>query len=257
MHAYVINLVRSRERRRHIVAELRRCGVEFELIPAVDGRTVDMKDRRIVHESVRGSHWYRPGVVPGCALSHVHVYRKIVADGWDTALVLEDDVRLPEGLDALCESLAAEMTGAEAVLLNYDSVETCKMTGDGLVRLRRGQVLALPLDPAQLLSTGAYVITREACQRMGGGLLPIRAKADDWGYFQREGLLDRVRCVVPQAVVKSPRFGSTVQGGVKAVMGRTPVVRTAIAYRRERLWRQYARTEFADMPSAEQPSRLA
>ena len=41
-------------------------------------------------------------------------------------------------------------------------------------------------------------------------VLPVRVNADDWWYFYREGALDRVRCVVPIPVPKSPKLISTM-----------------------------------------------
>lgn len=51
--------------------------------------------------------------------------------------------------------------------------------------------------------------------------LPIRATADEWRSFYKEGILDRVRCVMPQPVAKNPKFESMIGlyslgNGVKA-----------------------------------------
>ena len=60
------------------------------------------------------------------------------------------------------------------------------------------------------MNAGAYVITGEACKRMNESAPPVRANADDWRFFYKEGILDRVRCVLPLAVVKNPKFESTI-----------------------------------------------
>ena len=52
MHVYVINLARSRDRRAHITAELQRAGLDFEFIPAVDGRTLDLSDSTLIDPSL-------------------------------------------------------------------------------------------------------------------------------------------------------------------------------------------------------------
>ena len=97
MHAYVINLARSTDRRAHITAELQRVGLDFEFISAVDGRTLDLSDSTLIDPSLVSRCVFPAGTV-GCALSHFHVYQKILEDGRDTALVLEDDVILPDDL---------------------------------------------------------------------------------------------------------------------------------------------------------------
>ena len=72
------------------------------------------------------------------------------------------------------------------------------------MRLPAVRLLALPVDIKQPRSTGAYIITREACERMIKRLLPIRAHADAWRFFYREGALDRLRCVAPLPFRKTP-----------------------------------------------------
>lgn len=265
---YVINLARSPERREHITAELDKCGLDYEIVSGVDGRDIgDSKlcDPRTVHPSVHAKDWFRPGVA-GCALSHISVYQEILADGLDQVLVLEDDVTLPKDLGGLVEDVARHMVGAEVVLLNYDSDGICKMSREGAVKLASSRLLVLPIDVSQPASAAAYVITGEACKRMANSLLPVRAKADDWGFFFREGILDRVRCVFPLAIEKSPAFGSTIdyhppkslRTRLLAVIMRhdIPFLHRAIAYRRQRIWSKSIDAELVDEPFVEKPSRL-
>ena len=50
--------------------------------------------------SFLAADWFRPGHA-ACAMSHLSVYRKILASGEDLALVLEDDVTVPADLGSL------------------------------------------------------------------------------------------------------------------------------------------------------------
>ena len=52
MHAYVISLARSLDRRAHITAELAKTGLDYEIITAVDGRELDVRDTTIVDPSL-------------------------------------------------------------------------------------------------------------------------------------------------------------------------------------------------------------
>ena len=203
----------------------------------------------------------------GAALSHLSVYQRILTDGLDNALVLEDDVLVPADLNNLADAVAEHLTGAEIALLNFHSSEPCRMGRMGAVSLTSGRFLALPIDISQPQSGAAYVITREACERMVKRAVPIRVLADSWWHFFREGQIDRVRCVVPLAVDKSPRFASSigtygVGDGLKArlvgplVRGNFPGLRQALAYRRRRILRQWGRSEMVRAPFVEMPSRL-
>ncbi|MBV9382478.1 MAG: glycosyltransferase family 25 protein, partial [Streptosporangiaceae bacterium] len=209
MHTYVINLARSPERRAHITAELGKTRVRYEMINAVDGRDLDLTDTRVVDPVFAGESEAHPGAI-GCALSHWEVYRKILDDDVEIACVLEDDVILPADFDALTDAVVPHMTGAEVVLLNFQSGEPCRVTRSGAVQLPSSRLLVRVADERQVASAGGYLITREACARMVKNVKPVRTVADDWDSFCREGSIDRLRCVVPMAVIQSPDFRTTM-----------------------------------------------
>jgi glycosyl transferase, family 25 len=275
VHCYVVNMARSLDRRTHITAELKKTSLDYEIITAVDGRALDLHDTTIVDPSL-------PFIDPktgqpldialaagtaGCALSHLNVYKRIIADGLDEALVLEDDLMLPADLARVADAVAGQLVGAEVVLLSYDSPDPVKMSIEGLIHLPSSRVLALPIDIHQPRSTGAYIVTREACERMVKCLMPVRIQADSWWLFYREGLVDRVRCVVPQPVLKSHKFTSTIGSYslgssvtarlvVPLMRHEIPLLHQVLCYRRQRILRRWSRSELIDMPFIEKPSRL-
>ena len=266
MYAYVINLARSVDRRAHITAELKKTGLDYEIITAVDGRDLDLSDRTIVDPALTYMTQFLPGTA-GAALSHLSAYRKIIADGLDEALVLEDDVTLPADLGSLADAVADQLAGAEVALLSYGSYGSCKLSREGSVQLPSSRLLALPIEIRLVNSAGAYVITREACERMIKFILPARVNPDDWWYFYREGALDRVRCVMPLPVLKSPNLtstlgsyslGNSVKGRLAwpLVRQRIPLLHQALSYRRQRIYRQWSQQELVDIPFIEKPSRL-
>jgi glycosyl transferase family 25 len=266
VQVYVINLARSHDRRAHITAELTKTGLDYEIITAVDGQDLDLTDTTIVDPALIAKNSFPAGTA-GCALSHLHAYQKIIADGLDHALILEDDVTLPADLGALADAVAPHLTGAEVALINYGSPQTLRMSRQGAVDLPSRRLLALPIDISHLVNAAAYIITREACERMNKSVLPLRANADDWQFFYREGILDRIRCVLPLAVDKNAAFESTIGlyslgNGVKArlvrplVRHKIPVVHRAILNRRQRILHEWGRSEIVDLPFVEKPSRL-
>lgn len=266
MRAYVINLKRSPERRVHMLAELGITTLDYRIVTGVDGRDLDLDDPTVVDPALYDRSEYPAGMA-GCALSHLRVYGEFLDDGENVALVLEDDVTLPADIEALADSLAGRMTGAEVILLNYDSRDTLKFGMQDSVRVRPSRSLAFPIDVRQLGSSAAYLITREAAARMADVISPVRVSPDDWWWFYREGALDRVRCVTPLPVLKSPKFGSTIgfYGVGKGLRSRLiaplarlrfPFVQQAIAYRRRLIFNQMTRTEIVDAPFVEKPCRI-
>lgn len=266
MYAYVINLARSADRRKHIIAELRKTGLDYKIVTAVDGRDLDLSDPNLVDPSLSKLTQFLGGTT-GAALSHLSTYREMISDGRDKALILEDDVVLPPDLASLADSVADQLTGAEVALLSINSLQACKLSPEGSTPLPSERLLALPIDVFQPRSGGAYIITREACERMMDFVLPVRVNPDDWWFFYREGVLDRVRCVVPMPVLKSPKLNSTlgsyslgnsIRGRLawSLVRRKIPLLHQALNYRRQRIYRQWGRSELVDVPFIEKPSRL-
>lgn len=268
MHAYVINLTRSHDRRAYIVAHLDIIGINYEIVTGIDGRQLDLSNSSIVTPSFRASAALPAGSA-GAALSHLAVYRKIIADGLDMALVLEDDVILPADLDALADAAGKELAGAEVALLSVDGwqQQAVTMSTQGTVPLPSARFLALPIDVRMVLSAGAYIITREACERMIERNFPIRSVADSWARFYDEGTLDRVRCVTPMPVCKNHNFASTIGSyslgsgvlgrlAAAAMRYRIPVLHQVLAYRRRHIFRIVRYSELSDEPFVQKPSRL-
>ena len=274
MRAYVINLPRSLDRRAHITGELKKTELDYVIVAAVDGRDLDLSDAAVVDSSLPFIDPSQPIVdiglaagTAGAALSHLSAYRKILEDELDSALILEDDVILPPDLGSLADAVTGHLAGAEVVLLSVDSPDPCKMSLEGSIQLPNSRLLALPIDICQPRSAGAYIVTREACERMVKRLQPVRVQADSWWFFYREGLLDRVRCVVPLPVRKDPNFPSTIgsyslgtgfRGRLTGplVRHKIPLLHQALRYRRQRIFRQWSQSELVDTPFIEKPSRL-
>lgn len=272
MMAYVINLERSTDRRQHIEAQLAKASVAYEIVPAIDGRQLDLSGPQLVrpgepnewHSPLWATTWALPGVA-GCALSHLLVCERILTSGDGQALVLEDDVILMPDLTEVLDALTEHLSGAEVALLNFDSQErSCGLSSSGATPLPGRRSLALPLDVAAPLSAAGYVITREACRRMLEQMTPARAKPDDWAFFYRHGVIDRLRCVTPMPIQKSPSFSSTIlydPGTLKARLRtlafshRSPFLDRATAWRRRRLMSTGTNFELVDQPFREKPSR--
>lgn len=199
MKTYIINLERSAVRRNHILSEAEGCGLDYELIKAVDGQALTQRDLEEMCdlEAIRASpDWLTPGML-GCALSHYGVYRKIVEAGEEMAFVLEDDMVLPNDLPDLLDGISREIASNEIVTLYYFSFSPCLLSKKDTVRVTDNYELYFPVDVSQPITTGGYVITKKAAESLLRIILPIRVGPDSWGYFYDNGGFESFRCVYP------------------------------------------------------------
>ena len=101
----VINLDRDPDRLDYMREQLDREGVSFERFPAILGAAMPATLRRYFTAAEDGTGFLSKGEL-GCYASHLGVYEAI-ADGRipSPALVLEDDVKVPENLRGLMEQI--------------------------------------------------------------------------------------------------------------------------------------------------------
>ena len=101
------------ERRRHVEAQLARFGLAGEFVHAWDAEDID---------AATDARYFTGGELnrgqKSCTLKHVEALRRIVARGWQRALVLEDDVVLaPEFVDGVRAGLDETAAVAEPYVL--------------------------------------------------------------------------------------------------------------------------------------------
>ena len=92
----VVNLTRSKERRVYMQEQLDAFGVRYEFYPAVDGNALTPQQRACYseEESVRQFGYPLTNGEIGCALSHLQICEKMVAEDIAELLILEDDAAI-------------------------------------------------------------------------------------------------------------------------------------------------------------------
>jgi len=163
MRIFVINRKQDEARREAIAAQLAHWGLAYERIEAVDGCALGEAEKRAMADFPKMCRTLRvlsDGEI-GCAASHQEVYRKMVSERIDEALVLEDDARLVDfKLDGL--SLAD----------------------------RSPRVLLLTDRRHGMIWTVGYVINRAGAAAMLKYNSPIWRVADCWESVSRRGLVE-------------------------------------------------------------------
>lgn len=173
--AFVILLGRDRARGRYVRQVLARERLQAELFDAVDGRR--LTGRRI--EELRRAGYLAEGLEAersrgqiACALSHVRLLERIVEQGLDNALVLEDDFAPAPGFrDGLRERLRRAPADFDLIyLFNSNWPEPELHVIEGLEGLRR---------PVYPLGTVGYVVSRQGARRILELVKPVWFTIDD------------------------------------------------------------------------------
>lgn len=152
MKTYLINLDRSIERLSYMTSQLNRLRVDFERIPAVDGRELDAS--AFSSASISLSEL-------GCYLSHITAWRKLCDGSDEFALILEDDVRLSQSLPNVAGSCDWVPDNVDLVKLETSTMRI-SVGRQGLpAPANRSLHRLLKRD----ICTGGYIIRRKLAER--------------------------------------------------------------------------------------------
>lgn len=206
MKVYVISLARAKERRMSITKQLNNLHCDYTIIDAVDGYALSQQEISTVADPeaiARAPRYLNPGQI-GCSKSHLNCYEQISAENINYALILEDDMKLNafsfEKLKLIAETYASSRS---VILLYYRSPPNGRRCHFNFVAekfsLHQAPRLACPQTLEDTpLCTGAYIISRPACQSLATNLAPIAHGADQWDVFLRNGWIDHLFVVHPR-----------------------------------------------------------
>lgn len=199
MRTYVINLAESHRRRELMVQQLDRLGVDYEVVPAVNGHRLAEAEIAALCEmsSIRSyPDWLTPGAI-GAALSHRQALSRLVEEGQRCGLILEDDVVLPSNLATILDQLESAYVEDELILLYWLSDQVQSFQQATSVTIGEHHELAVSDQPTSLLSAVAYVAGRDVARRLIDINTPVRVTSDLWSCYLHCQAMNRIRCLVP------------------------------------------------------------
>lgn len=170
---WVISLERSTERRTVMHTQLKALGLSHEFVPAVDGRRLEPPYRERLTAAARGQGHYEltPGEL-GCYLSHLNLWQRMCAEGFDAVVIMEDDVRLADDLPEVLARI-------EALDRPWDLIRLAGLRLRASLPLRRlntGRKLAFLLNTA--CGTQCYCLSRTDADKLLATALPVRRPVD-------------------------------------------------------------------------------
>jgi glycosyl transferase family 25 len=162
MKIFVINLDKSTDRLSHMAAQLDRLGYAWERFPALGPTHVEDMGRTLELPLLRGRC---TAPEKGVALSHYSIWKKVLDEGIDHAIVLEDDIHFCRDARTLVESVKERISRGFC----YDIIKLETFLA-GIFVDRKGLNLSARTGLHRLRSnhTGAaaYIISRDGCRKM-------------------------------------------------------------------------------------------
>jgi glycosyl transferase, family 25 len=217
---YVISLADSVERRESTVKQLGGLSVEFSLIDAVDGslytpdKVQGKSDFGIYRSGIHSR--YLLGEEIGCSLSHLNLFKHIVAEEIELACILEDDNIYPADFAEVLYNAASNSTGWDILYLGHRSGSAsrearCRNRKKfGQTRYFTGESVEVPYG------SNGYIIKKNAAKLLLNNAFPIKMPFDSFiGNSPALGL--RTHLISPRCVEIRKDFRSTIYKSQEAV----------------------------------------
>ncbi len=218
MRVLLINLDRSPERLAEFHAEAAHCGLAFERLPAVDGRTLKEAEIAALVDPKFRFQPMGPGEI-GIFLSHREAWRIAAAgpDRWTA--VMEDDVRLADDVPALLAAI--EEIDPDAGIVRLETALRRVLIDDDPVALSPGRAL----HPMRSWHSGtaAYAIHHNCAADLLARAERISDPLDQWLFNPLSPLFATLKVgqVVPGAAVQAAlRDAATAGAAAVSTSGR-------------------------------------
>ena len=194
MKAFIINLEKDIERKEDIVNQCIAFNLDYTVIPAVDGRKLSEDDLSKLIDPEKSKGMTRGEI--GCSLSHYNIYKKIVDENIEYALILEDDAQLEPNLAKALELLEKNVSNTPTIILlgpinKYSKRKNQQLSDDFKV-----------VDVMEAALSHGYFINRLAAKKLISFLYPIWLEADRWVFFRDYNVID-VKALTPPSITLS------------------------------------------------------
>jgi GR25 family glycosyltransferase involved in LPS biosynthesis len=169
---FVVHVSSDIKREKHITNELRKFNIDFEFMLQMD---VEEISEGVIKRYFSGEEMINaPASIQSCALKHILIYKKIVEEGIDTALIFEDDIFLDENFDSSFSNYFSEYqqlgnNEKDKALVNFeDSMlvyvpKSQLKTGQHLYRMNEGRCAGAYLINRNLAKSILDEINRNKC----------------------------------------------------------------------------------------------
>lgn len=198
---YVVSLENS-TRRKSIIEQFNKLGIQFEFIDAVNGRLLpkDVVDS-INNQDVQSRYRRQIGLGEiGCTLSHQKIYQAIADSSVDYAIIFEDDIQLSDNISAVIEHFKSTAVSLGDKNLYILGGQEGLSSQDMLVRSLKDQInvsndvsfVKLNDSARYIYRTCSYVVSRDLAKELKRTYENAFYIADDWNYLSTLGIFKKL-----------------------------------------------------------------
>jgi len=229
---YVINLPQSFDRREHIQSQLHNNNTSFDFITGIDGKNLSPIEKNNLYDNSKAILYKREltaGEI-GCALSHKSIYKKMIEENIERAVIIEDDITLkPAFFDLLpylnklpIKNYIVKLERHKYEIKNDNNFKNACFTPWHRIKLTNKYFIGQPLYSPS--STLAYYIDILAARNLYSAIPKIFLVADAWWYYRKFVLL---RMLNKAIVVNDEDIFHSVIGGRNFYADHIPIKKTA------------------------------
>lgn len=186
MKIFVINLKDKITRRTAVQEQADRLGLTIEFIDAVAGNSLSDDELQKCTYDYPACHLTKGEI--GCALSHLKIYEKMTNENIGHALILEDDAVLSDSINEHIKNIIKSNNNKPNIYL-LSKVESYfpRIIKNNLHRVYDAS------------GAHAYIINKNAAQRILKEQTPIKYEADMWGAFRFKYSVN-IYCTIPHLI---------------------------------------------------------
>lgn len=176
---YIVNMLKDVGKKATMEEQMKsHPELDWQIWEAVEGRKLTPEQQNEMILPVFKERYGKSATLPaaGCSLSHIGIYRDMIANDISHALILEDDARLQSDLHLDKIRRLLETDRPVAVLLTSDFWYTNK-----LVSKIDGKHSIFPVYEAYM--TSGYMINKACAKLLLEHIYPVQYTADAWKIF--------------------------------------------------------------------------
>jgi len=231
---FVINLDKDIARRAFMSEQLGRIHVEYEVVPGVYGAQLSQAELKRDYCDSKARRTQGRSLMPaeiGITLSHIAVYRRMIAQDVSAALILEDDTIVDSNLPTFLAALASD-----PILKKPSVVLFSPAIGDE----RHARLLVAPYCVAPYRAgffSNAYVVSQTGARALLHAQYPAGDVADCWKRLKKHRVVD-IYVVTPALCIQDQnRFGSSTTEALRPwVTNRTSLSKIQFKFKRGFWW---------------------